>query len=113
MRRVSARCVRSDIRDEQLDWLVAQAGVVLLFIKYVSDKYADQPYAPITVPTVSIVRIGVRSCKCSMARTRPARSNFFGWRDERFRSHWPVNGNLFEFRFQALKFVRDAISQSW
>jgi type I restriction enzyme M protein len=23
---------------------------VLLFIKYVSDKYAGQPYAPITVP---------------------------------------------------------------
>lgn len=24
--------------------------LVLLFIKYVSDKYADQPYAPITIP---------------------------------------------------------------
>ena len=24
--------------------------LVLLFIKYISDKYADQPYAPITVP---------------------------------------------------------------
>ena len=26
--------------------------LVLLFIKYVSDKYAGQPYAPITIPTV-------------------------------------------------------------
>jgi type I restriction-modification system DNA methylase subunit len=25
--------------------------LVLLFIKYVSDKYAGQPYAPITVPS--------------------------------------------------------------
>ena len=25
--------------------------LVLLFIKYISDKYADQPYAPITIPT--------------------------------------------------------------
>src|SRR5437667_12146255 len=24
--------------------------LVLLFVKYVSDKYADQPYAPITIP---------------------------------------------------------------
>ncbi len=24
--------------------------LVLLFIKYISDKYADQPYAPITIP---------------------------------------------------------------
>jgi type I restriction enzyme M protein len=24
--------------------------LVLLFIKYVSDKYAGQPYAPITIP---------------------------------------------------------------
>jgi type I restriction enzyme M protein len=24
--------------------------LVLLFLKYVSDKYADQPYAPITIP---------------------------------------------------------------
>jgi hypothetical protein len=24
--------------------------LVLLFIKYVSDKYANQPYAPITIP---------------------------------------------------------------
>ncbi|MEP7306363.1 MAG: hypothetical protein ABJA98_12670 [Acidobacteriota bacterium] len=26
------------------------AAAVLLFIKYVSDKYAGQPYAPITIP---------------------------------------------------------------
>ena len=25
--------------------------LVLLFIKYVSDKYADKPYAPITIPS--------------------------------------------------------------
>jgi type I restriction enzyme M protein len=26
--------------------------LVLLFIKYISDKYAGQPYAPITIPAV-------------------------------------------------------------
>lgn len=30
--------------------------LVLLFIKYVSDKYADQPYAPITIPQGSSFR---------------------------------------------------------
>jgi type I restriction enzyme M protein len=27
--------------------------LVLLFIKYVSDKYANQPYAPITIPNTN------------------------------------------------------------
>jgi type I restriction enzyme M protein len=31
--------------------------LVLLFIKYVSDKYAGQPYAPITIPPAPASRI--------------------------------------------------------
>jgi HsdM N-terminal domain len=49
--------------------------LVLLFIKYVSDKYAGQPYAPITIPpgasfddmvaTSSAARASATGCCCA------------------------------------------------
>ena len=45
--------------------------LVLLFIKYVSDKYAGQPYAPITIPKSWLVRI--RAVGAAVVRVpRPA-----------------------------------------
>jgi type I restriction enzyme M protein len=54
--------------------------LVLLFIKYVSDKYAGQPYAPITIPEGASFRdmvalkgkpdIGTRSIRRSSRRWR-------------------------------------------
>lgn len=51
--------------------------LVLLFVKYISDKYAGQPYAPITIPSgasfadmVALKRPGQRLRKAKGERQR-------------------------------------------
>jgi type I restriction enzyme M protein len=39
--------------------------LVLLFLKYISDKYAGQPYAPLVIPE------GSSSCRQDPAQSRP------------------------------------------
>lgn len=44
--------------------------LVLLFIKYVSDKYAGMPYAPITIPEGSSFKTWSRSRASRISATR-------------------------------------------
>jgi type I restriction enzyme M protein len=42
--------------------------LVLLFVKYVSDRYADEPYAPISIPTGESFADMNRSTECACYR---------------------------------------------
>jgi len=49
--------------------------LVLLFVKYVSDKFAGQPYAPITIPPGASFADTPTSCTSSARSRAPARAH--------------------------------------
>src|ERR1035441_3962366 len=52
--------------------------LVLLFIKYVSDKYAGMPYAPITIPEGASFKdmVGLKGTTVPQCRERPLDGRF-------------------------------------
>ena len=61
--------------DRLSNWVLAPLLLVLLFVKYVSDKYANNPDALIEVPVFGDSRICSRARATRTSSTRSTRSS--------------------------------------